>query len=483
MRMTILTTRFRYCFIICMACCVAIRAVCAEPSASISLEVSWHSPDISASAEALAQMHTQLLDAIQEGARQLNAPIADRVQVRVTTEEQSLQDGARSSVQFLPVPAASYFFIDANLQQRVPDGVRTREFSYTAYAASHYAVNDNDIAINMLVNKRLAGVVDYDSNGPIYTLAIPGVQRRRLRPAQPLYIDFGELKHKTLFERGVMALGSRANNFFVVGERPESDKPVLHWIVINKFFSPSHDTLIPLMEDERATKWWQDVLTDYQFYRHNLSSSVAFEWLERETQACVMNVQHSTAREEKAIFSLPSMYYQGLRLYAREDSTRVGALNLPADASLDLMSFLTEHSHLLLAYSGRMFKPQDALLEFLQASPKRFIDVDMVEKERALMLLLKERVDVLLDFPTAIKQTRLLLGEHTPINSFSLVDTKSPMAVNIACSNSEQGQQVVNKINQMLSDAEKRARYFGIYAGGLTPLEADDLLRTAITTP
>lgn len=186
-------------------------------------------------------------------------------------------------------------------------------------------------------------------------------------------------------------------------------------------------------------------------YEHALSL------MSKRANICIRNIVKSPERERLFVFSEPQTIFLGARLYISDQQVfeQISALE-----EITLASIAANFPRLTLgieesrSYGITLDKAINDWPEQNKYIVKRSDNEAMM-----IMMLAKNRIQLLLEYPTVFKLDSEQLFPEKYFNSVELTDIAPFVFGRIACSKTTDGQEIVNRINKAFPDVYFRKDY------------------------
>ncbi|MCT6698066.1 hypothetical protein [Rheinheimera sp. 4Y26] len=186
----------------------------------------------------------------------------------------------------------------------------------------------------------------------------------------------------------------------------------------------------------------------------NISRNRARAWVKTAKNACIPWLKKTKARQQDFLFSLPYMLEEPLQLVLLQNSQALPKLqNLPQP--VPLQQLLSAGNLLLGIEQNRSYgEALDKLLQQHQHNRALYLRTSSSEDQSSMMPMLQRRfVDALIEYPEIANRSGL------PLRFFSLAEAEPVNLVYFACSKGEQGQRVVNTLNQIILQLSQQHAY------------------------
>ncbi len=282
--------------------------------------------------------------------------------------------------------------------------------------------------------------------------------RQHITLAEDFEQDLAQLKAsgqlKTVF--GSDAQYSHAN----LNHQPAKQK--VPWHIIPKRFDPETGRMNALQSEVLFSQQLESYFSDIDLHIKLNSMRSITNVLSNSSNACAFNIYSSASRKEYAIFSKPTYVFLKPRLLIKKDSKVVPIVNdLVEQGGIDLERLFVMHPQVRVAvakngHTYRILKkdlPQN-LMEHIHVQEDKALS-------RTLQLLLTDRVDAIITWPNVF--SLLINDEQTAkkITSFDVQNLTLQHNVSyVACSKSELGHKVIEQVNQVLTDTQRRTKLF-----------------------
>lgn len=187
----------------------------------------------------------------------------------------------------------------------------------------------------------------------------------------------------------------------------------------------------------------------------NISRNRARAWVKNAKNACIPWLKITKARQQDFLFSLPYMLEEPLQLVLLQNSPAQQKLQL-LPQPLSLQQLLTTDNLLLLGIEqNRSYGEQvDSLLQQHQHSRSLYLRTSSSEDQLGMMPMLQRRfIDAFLEYPQIANRS------HLPLVFFPVAEAEAVNLIHFACSKGEQGQRVVNTLNQIILRLHQQQAY------------------------
>lgn len=269
---------------------------------------------------------------------------------------------------------------------------------------------------------------------------------------------------------------------------------IVMFTLINSSHSKAIQSLIWLTDDKKdlvdlkssenisigtdTTKLVLSALTDYDINIQLVQLPRAKILMKSMDNLCMSNRVKTKERLKDNTFSLPVNVFPSLRLYYLADNENIFTDNslealLNEQGELKSLAHIFNHypNAILATTKGRSFGevvdkqiqqvPSDNILQ--RAGDGRY--------QAMMQMLLKGRVDFIIDFPVEIKRELDAFNRPVSLASLPMADTPDYVVGHIACSKSDLGEKVVQQVNTRLLALYQQAEFFDAHSRYLA--EAD----------
>ncbi|GGW82832.1 hypothetical protein [Alteromonas halophila] len=380
-------------------------------------------------------------------------------------------------------PAFATFSLSGITPENTIVGQRARPYMLKVPFAT-YLVNSDETAITLLQSGKISEVIDYAVNIPIYEQALPSVTVARRHATTPVSLLFEVASHRDTFDTVAAPHFTREETPLNTTPNTPSATPVT-WLVLNKYFSMTQNALVALHSERKSIQWLDAQLEQYTFTIRQTNGSDAIRQLQENDDICVMGIYPSEERQRFARFSMPTSYFLSPRLYFRSDAIddKDFAAFTTSAGVLDATAFLSSYSALSVGYSPELLTLLSPVADYLKSRPQRFLQIDVLERERMLALVQKGRLDGFVDFPSHLAEARQHLHDLPALHSFTVSPTPVVGQARAACNHSTLGNNVINAIDGILSNPKQRYAYISLLADAMLAPEQRDLHQAADTQP
>lgn len=338
-----------------------------------------------------------------------------------------------------------------------------------------YTLADNDVdripvdsnVLSLLQAKRYdvivevsSGVFQHDIKSQLY--------RRSLYPGR--YIRLA-MKNNGLKDGIEQLAQSHANT--EVKLLDESARPVKIQLIA-KSFNPDKYLLQETTEDLGFFSLLQQQLPQSFLTSVVTSTADAAATLQQPLPACIVNYRKRADRDH-LIFSLPTQVYLGPRLYVAKTNPLVGTLTALLEAGAEL-SFqnIARHAPMTRLATLEALK-QDVSVPNAIEQQHHFLP--LLRFDSSVSLLQRNRVDGLWIYPVMFRFSLDDVANASDFSSFILQETAKTTPVYLACNNTVETHQLIENLNQLLSDARFLSKLLTHYSIGLNPADAADYSR------
>ncbi len=202
---------------------------------------------------------------------------------------------------------------------------------------------------------------------------------------------------------------------------------------------------------------------DIEFYRNATISQL----LKKLPNSCAPNRIKTPERLKNSIYSIPLSVTLDFRLYYRGDVTAdfipKNALNKENKLISLAALFKAKPKHTLAIDNGR------SLGQFLdkqvaKLSADNLVIRNSVESTTSLIkMLLKNRIDYIIDYPTAVNAVVNKLPTATALKSLEIVNSPGYIIGYVACSKGRTGQKTITDINLSLRKLYLSADFYHVH--------------------
>lgn len=415
-----------------------------------------------------------------------NTEQSDNTNIIITSRSGGLESGhwIKSELLIDTLPSFSLITLtDKKSSQQPLTGAVRRPYVYKT-AGQVYMLDDMNVALKLLKNKRLDSILDYTKESSYYLFDTPTLQQTKLSEAQEVYIYFKNQQMMTQFEQGMEGALIGLENGSNLSENLElnknalapSEQPLLigknklKLFLIRKRYNAQSNQLEVTQSDIKTTNWLKKILPDFSFEVSQSNISTAYDTLTKSAHSCILNISKSAEREVYATYSLPTFVYLNYRIYVKSNSDAYhsitsGLKNAKDKGVLDLQPYFDVHQEGLVAYFGyidRTSSYKDVIQPLVNNHPARFLNLKPEDSERGIQMLEKGRIDYLIAYPFAMEDRVEAFPFIRQFISFSFQRYTRARPVYLACSKSNLGNEVMQKLNMALKQEQSRERFFNL---------------------
>ena len=337
---------------------------------------------------------------------------------------------------------------------------------------SIYHIDNVENVSRLIDKKRIDAALTYSYN---LHLADPtGVLTETMVvPEQKVFLAFNR-KHLSLvegFEQALTQLKSSGQLKKIFGSDAQYShanvdnqpaKQQVQWHIVPKKFDPETKKMNALPSEVAFSQQLESYFSDFDLHIKLNSMRRVTDILPASSNACAVNIFKSPSREEYAVFSNPSYVFLKPRLLIKRDSKAIPLVNDTIEhGEVDLERLFVMHPQVRVAvakngHTYRFLKKDlpEHVMENIHVQEDKTLD-------RTLKLLLTDRVDAVITWPNVF--SLLINNEQTAqkITSFDVQNLSVQHNVSyVACSKSELGHKVIEQVNQVLADPQRRAKLF-----------------------
>ncbi|MGI2226060.1 hypothetical protein [Shewanella frigidimarina] len=206
-----------------------------------------------------------------------------------------------------------------------------------------------------------------------------------------------------------------------------------------------------IVDDDSMIKIWDGILTYAHpkltpIYQH---MSLTRSWVEisKIPNACMINKIKNTERESIGIFSkYPFSIFPPIRLIALEKN------QFKFKQPFSLAELHKQNIQIGVAKSRSYGYEID---KFIKQNPEYFFIRGAEDSMSKLIdMLMKERIDAIIDFSQIVIAHKLEMAQLQPIISIPLSEAPEPILSYVVCSKSDQGQAIIDIINESYQTQE-----------------------------
>lgn len=370
------------------------------------------------------------------------------------------------------IPAFSLIKLRDHTLPQVPlVGVIRRPYFYP-YKGTRSPLDDMNLAINMLANKRLDMILDYERDSAFYSQLQDNVEIIPLSTPKNIRVLFRNLQQTLRFNQALSEIAGIKENIDNIIEDVASSPPKQEdvdgkftWLMIAKYFDEISNELVVTNTDTSISIWLQNQLSQFDFSIEQTNVSNGFERLAKDPNACIVNTTKSKGREALAYYSLPTYVFLDYHLYAVAGTSAQKNLEKwylqHARNPVEFSTFFDAYPATLFGYSeylNRTANYAKSVKNDLIGHPERFIKIKTRDRIRNLTLLRRKRVDYLIAFPFVMFQTVNDQSLKIELKSYPIKHFDTPYVSYIACAKSPEGKNLTDKINGILRIKENRNR-------------------------
>jgi uncharacterized protein (TIGR02285 family) len=227
----------------------------------------------------------------------------------------------------------------------------------------------------------------------------------------------------------------------------------------HKSSSKKHSTTV-----KDTTKLLMSALTEYDFNIGYYQNGSISRLLEKLPNSCAPNRIKTPERLKTSIYSLPLNISLDFRLYYRGDVIPdfIPSNIINKDNKLTSLAalFNANPNHTLAIDNGR------SLGQFLdkqihQLSERNLVIRNSDESTSSLIkMLLKNRINYILDYPTAVHAVLNKLAIKTRLNSLKIANSPGYILGYVACHKGEIGQKAIKNVNKALQKLYRNVNFY-----------------------
>ena len=196
-----------------------------------------------------------------------------------------------------------------------------------------------------------------------------------------------------------------------------------------------------------------DRLPHLKFNFQTVPSARIEKTMDTHQFVCATNRLKTAKRSKKYLYSQPLNLYLGLRLYSLKNNGSMPKQLLNSQQQLVSLKDMFEHfSERRLGISkGRSFGPSlDAQIAALD--PRNVIVHSGLGSLHSLLaMLLKKRVEYVIEFPVELSNSKLKSKTDVLLNSYEIAGSERYFVGHVTCKDNEKMKQVVAQINEQLN--------------------------------
>jgi len=253
----------------------------------------------------------------------------------------------------------------------------------------------------------------------------------------------------------------------------------IHWFTdsVRTSSQITQDISVPLSITADTTRLLMNALPQYKFDIESAQRPSVARLLNKLPNSCAPNRVKTPERLKDNIYSLPLNIALGLRLYLKQatQSNNVSSDTYNAEQqSISLASLFTGKSTYILGIEkGRSYG------EFLDSQIMALEQHNLVIRSGGeatgslVKMLLKDRIDYMIEYPVAINETLNNITSEGRLNSLRITSSPDYILGYIACHKGTLGQKIIEDINIEL---QKLYRSYSFYQAHARHLDKADLI-------
>ena len=210
-------------------------------------------------------------------------------------------------------------------------------------------------------------------------------------------------------------------------------------------------------------------LPDLSFDFQTVPSARVESTMKSYQYVCATNRLKTDERRKKYIYSQPLNLYLGLKLYSLKSASEMpGQLLNDKQQVISLYDMFEHFSESRLGVSkGRSFGPSlDKQIKSLD--PRNVIAHSGLGSLHSLLaMLLRKRVDYVIEFPVELSNSKLKSKTDKLLNSYEIAGSEHYFVGHVACKNNAAMKQVIVQINKQLNQLYKTKQFYSAHVNYL----------------
>jgi uncharacterized protein (TIGR02285 family) len=258
----------------------------------------------------------------------------------------------------------------------------------------------------------------------------------------------------------------------------------IHWFTdsVRTSSQITQDVNVPLSITADTTRLLMNALPQYKFDIESAQRPSVARLLNKLPNSCAPNRVKTPERLKENIYSLPLNIALGLRLYLKQPSQSdevSSATYKDVQQSISLASLFTGKSTYILGIEkGRSYG------EFLDSQIKALEKPNLVIRrggeatDSLVKMLLKDRIDYMIEYPVAINETLNNIKSGVRLNSLRITSSPDYILGYIACHKGTLGQTIIEDINIELQKLYSSYSFYQAHARYLDKADLANFNRT-----
>jgi len=253
----------------------------------------------------------------------------------------------------------------------------------------------------------------------------------------------------------------------------------IHWFTdsVKTSSQITQDINVPLSITADTTRLLMSALPQYKFDIESAQRPSVARLLNKLPNSCAPNRVKTPERVKDNIYSLPLNIALGLRLYLKQPLQSNNILSSTANDELQSISlaslFTGKSTYILGIEKGRSYG------EFLDNQIMALEKHNLVIRrggeatDSLVKMLLKDRIDYMIEYPVAINETLNNITSAVQLSSLRITSSPDYILGYIACHKGTLGQKIIEDINIEL---QKLYRSYPFYQAHARYLDNTDLI-------
>ena len=475
---------------------LATVSVALPTSASQTSKVWLDIEHVELSRQSLARYKNILTEAFDKPVEFVNQN-SDDVQIRISNKFVAMSETQWHNSRYLLDLVPGFSLTTRKNEPLTPSsitGIIRRPYLYQS-PNQKYLLDDMNVALSLLENKRIDGIVDYTTEGMYYIFEKENLNQNVLLDSTSVLIFFTSVERAGKFDELMeQNIGIEKNQKQLIEDvvplstTPNAISNEITLSLILKQFDPIRNALKVTKSDSDVKQWLTTNLPEYRFHSQEVNTNKAYESLAKAENHCILNTSRNPKRLEHALFSQPTFAYLDFQLYVKvgtpahldveQHLKRIGVKEV-----VDISLLISENPNSIIGYYEYINRTKhftQTLERGIKMSPDRFVKVTSTQSHKSEQLLRNERIDYLVTFPVVVQQEFNRAGQDMPLMSYPFKYYDKVVPAFIACSKSEQGKQVIQKVDQLLSEKAARNELVEIISQDMIPSDKKYIKRAFI---
>lgn len=448
------------------------------------LLIVWLDMDQAKQSRQSIMRYEQTLNSIFEQPLAFVQTPTQNVDIRITNRYQGAHFEPWLKARF-PIDVIPAFNLTTRQQGNKADppliGVIRRPYAHTIEDDS-YLIDDMAVALELLENKRIDGILDYANEAGYYMFNAADLKQSTLSVEQNVDVFFRDAEMLKRFDDAMHSTWAISQNTETVIEKPnEIEKTIsamtknIQLVLLAKEFDAKNNKLRVSQTDLNMGEWLINEVEQFSIDITTQGNTVkkAYEKLIASNNTCILNTTKTNNRKQYTVYSSVSYVYLDYQLYVKTGSEAESLIkqwlaNPINKGKLNLKSYFNTNQRGLVGYYEyieRTPKFEAAIDSFIQTKPSRFLKLSAKEEPRSVQLLNKARIDYLITYPFVIEKEIVKNTFVKGFSSFSFEHYDKPFPVYTGCSKSDTGELFIAEVNTLLEDPEKNTQLLEIIFG------------------